>query len=253
MTHSHHGSGSTKSARAAPPHPAPGPVRVLPRFRAGIAGVGFHYESSCSKQVKSIQRACSPDHPQISTTDMTHARTEPDTQRAQAHSHTQTTPINGRHRTTPNTGAGGPLSQWTEAWSTQPAIRQAVNRRGRAREPGRGRVQTIQSSRQSSRLPLFLQYPDSIDIGFRREARFGVRAPYRYRYRRSVAACIVLTLFYIVGIRIQIHLIGHSSRGSNGGCQIKCFEPKRVCEPLPPLVIPSPLLPALNALPPPPS
>ena len=37
----------------------------------------------------------------VSTTDMTHARTEPDTQRAQAHSHTQTTPINGRD-TTPN-------------------------------------------------------------------------------------------------------------------------------------------------------
>ena len=37
----------------------------------------------------------------VSTTDMTHVRTEPDTQRAQAHSHTQTTPINGRD-TTPN-------------------------------------------------------------------------------------------------------------------------------------------------------
>ena len=34
---------------------------------------------------------------QITTTDMTHARTEPDTQRAQAHSHTQTTPINGHN------------------------------------------------------------------------------------------------------------------------------------------------------------
>ena len=120
---------------------------------------------------------------------------------------------------------------------------------------GEYRLYRVQDSLEdrASRLPLFLQYPDSIDIGFRREARFGVRAPYRYRYRRSVAACIVLTLFYIVGIRIQIHLIGHSSRGSNGGCQIKCFEPKRVCEPLPPVVIPSPLLPALNALPPPPS
>ena len=34
---------------------------------------------------------------QITNTDMTHARTEPDTQRAQAHSHTQTTPINGHN------------------------------------------------------------------------------------------------------------------------------------------------------------
>ena len=46
---------------------------------------------------KIVNQSVSYFSPQISTTDMTHARTEPDTQRAQAHSHTQTTPINGRH------------------------------------------------------------------------------------------------------------------------------------------------------------
>ena len=50
---------------------------------------------------KIVNQSVSYFSPQISTTDMTHARTETDTQRAQAHSHTQTTPINGRD-TTPN-------------------------------------------------------------------------------------------------------------------------------------------------------